>query len=76
MKFFGKSDKLAVDIAVGNAADFVEPSHHAGEKQIPLVGKDNSIERMPSKDAQAGVQKVEAVTLVWTKNELMWAYAW
>lgn len=30
----------------------------------------------PSKDAQQGVQNVEAVTLTWTKTSLALAFAW
>ncbi|KAF2101793.1 MFS general substrate transporter [Rhizodiscina lignyota] len=33
-----------------------------------------SVEETPSEDAQEGVQQVEAVTLVWTKQALIFAY--
>lgn len=31
-------------------------------------------EDLPDKDAQAGLQKVEAITSVWSKNSLILAY--
>jgi hypothetical protein len=80
MKFFGirSSNTLATEVAVGSAPDATD-SDHAGEKQITSTegtnDYDQSIEK-PSEDVQAGVKKVEAVTLTWTKNELIFAYAW
>jgi hypothetical protein len=71
--FFGNRDKLAQDVAIGT----VNPSEsgHADEKQATTFD-DNSLERVPSPTVQAGVKKVEAVTLTWTKNQLIFAYGW
>ena len=63
-------DKVAQDLAVGPDA--------VGEMQADTevaMGSDTASKR-PSEDVQAGVKKVEAVTLVWTKKELIFAYAW
>ena len=86
MKFFGirSSNKLAQDVAVGPAPD-ANDSDHAGEKKITSAelstiadSKDEtqSIEAKPAEDVQEGVKKIEAVTLTWTKSELIFAYAW
>jgi hypothetical protein len=75
MKFFRSRNKLAEDIAVGPAVDSGE-DNHGTEKNVPTVEDDSSLERMPSQDVQNGVKKVEAVTLIWTRNELIFAYAW
>ena len=73
MKFFGKSNKLAQDVAIGTADP--TQSDHAAEKQTRTID-DSSLERLPSPHVQGGVKKVEAVTLTWTKNQLIFAYAW
>lgn len=86
MKYFGKNKALAEEMAVGGAPD------HTSDAEMFNVEKDdaittgphkknvpddsNSLEKVPSADAQAGVRKVEAVTLTWTKQELILAYAW
>lgn len=85
MKFFGirSSSKLAQDVAVGPAPD-TNDSDHAGEKQITSTelnstgsnDETQSIEAKPAEEIQEGVKKIEAVTLTWTKNELIFAYAW
>lgn len=84
MKFFGipSSNKLAQDVAVGDAPD-ANDSDHAGEKQVTSTEQDGfensgsiDIEDKPSQDVQAGVQKIEAITLTWTRKELIFAYAW
>jgi hypothetical protein len=86
MKFFGirSSNKLAQDVAVGPVPDATD-SDHAGEKQVnstelTSTGGSNeyaqSIEEKPAEDVQEGVKKIEAVTLTWTKNELIFAYGW
>ena len=36
---------------------------------------DDSQDKVPNEDAQDGVKQVEAITLVWTKNSLILAYA-
>lgn len=86
MKFFGfrSSNKLAQDVAVGNAPD-ANDFDHAGEKQVTSTDQDTfeqtgsidaDAEEKPNHHVQAGVLKIEAVTLTWTKNELIFAYAW
>jgi hypothetical protein len=80
MKFFGirSSNKLATDVAIGTEPhQSIEPDH-GGEKSIPTTNNDYdiSLEEKPAQDLQAGVKKVEAVTLTWTRNELVFAYGW
>jgi hypothetical protein len=85
MKFrgFGKRDALSEELAIGSA----EPQPQvelAGEKDEKNLNADigearsddeNILEKIPTPDVQIGVKKVEAVTLTWTKNELILAYA-
>lgn len=53
----------------------VEPGKEAGlDSKIVDSGSDFDAESI-SKDAQAGVQKIEATTQVWSKNMLILAYA-
>ncbi|KAE8442447.1 hypothetical protein EG329_003348 [Mollisiaceae sp. DMI_Dod_QoI] len=82
MKFrgFGKRDELAEEVAVGRAEEPSQPEH-VGEKNLrDDIGEDRSaddeniLEKIPTPDVQDGVKKVEAVTLTWTKNELILAY--
>jgi len=37
---------------------------------------DSNTDDEPSKDAPEGVQKIEAMAIVWTKKELYVAYTW
>ena len=79
MKFFGirSSNKLATDVAVGAEPHDSIETDHAGEKSIPTTNDyDQSIEEKPAPGLQEGVKKVEAVTLTWTRNELLFAYGW
>jgi hypothetical protein len=89
MKFFGKDKQLAEEIALGTPQVESGADIAVAEKQSPEVVDSspddiraantddaNSLEKIPSVDAQAGVKKVEAVTLTWTKNELYVAYGW
>lgn len=46
------------------------------EKRAESTDEINSLEKVPSADAQAGVRKVEAVTLTWSKKDLYIAYGW
>lgn len=46
------------------------------EKGAESTDDTNSLEKIPSADAQAGVRKVEAVTLTWSKKDLYIAYGW
>jgi hypothetical protein len=78
MKFFTNRNNsvLSHDIAVHQ--DAVQPddvNSPPAEKQQPNTADDDgaSIEA-PSEDVQEGIKKVEAVTLTWTKNELIIAY--
>jgi hypothetical protein len=91
MKFFGKNKELAEEIAVGapvpaSAQDgevaAVEKSattsgiNDIQEKRAESSHETNSLDQIPSVDAQAGVRKVEAVTLTWSKKDLYIAYSW
>ncbi|KAI9742681.1 MAG: hypothetical protein M1818_003822 [Claussenomyces sp. TS43310] len=68
MKFLHRSN-VTEDVAIGR------PEEHAVE---PELGEKPALEpelaEKPKEDAQAGVQKVEAVTLLWTKKQLIVAY--
>jgi len=90
MKFFGHrpSNKLATETAIGPAPNAMD-SDHAAEKQVnstelhstELSANDytqsiDTIPERPAPDAQVGVQKIEAVTLTWTRGELVFAYFW
>ena len=79
MKFFGNPSRNAQHAVVGGAIGNGEPVGDA-EKQLktPLDRNDSpsSLQEKPSEDVQAGVRKVEAVTLTWTKKELYFAYFW
>ncbi|CZR57894.1 related to major facilitator MirA [Phialocephala subalpina] len=82
---FGKRNELAGELAIGTGTEdvsSVEPQveKHAGEKNGDEIGEskstddDNILEKIPTPDVQAGVKKVEAVALTWTRNELILAY--
>lgn len=82
---FGKRNELAGELAVGAGHDEVSPAEpqvekNPGEKNHDDIGEarstddDNILEKIPTPDVQAGVKKVEAVTLTWTRNELILAY--
>jgi len=79
MRFFGNPDKSAQQAVVGGAIGTAEPVAD-GEKQgiTPSQRNDSSefSDERPSEDVQAGVKKVEAVTLTWTRKELYFAYFW
>lgn len=70
MKFFGRGKALATEVAVGGLSD----SDNTTEKHnTPGVDAD-ALERIPSQNVQDGVKKAEAVTLTWTRNQLIIAY--
>ena len=82
---FGKRNELAGELAIGTGTEDVSPvepqvEKRAGEKNGDEIGEskstddDNILEKIPTPDGQAGVKKVEAVTLTWTRNELILAY--
>lgn len=77
MTFFGfrNTKRLSQELAIASAPD--DSATFAAEKQVPITtDDDSSLERRPSEDVQDGVKKVEAVTLTWTRNELLVAYGW
>jgi hypothetical protein len=74
MKFFGRGKDFATEVAVG--AESSEPDNVVEKNSPPLVVDDNSLERVPSQNVQDGVKKIEAVTLTWTRNQLILAYGW
>ncbi|RDL41180.1 Siderophore iron transporter-like protein [Venustampulla echinocandica] len=79
MKFHGfRSNKVAErNIAIGdNPPATSENQNGDAEKNTgATVDEDGSLEQVPSRDVQEGVKKVEAVTLTWTRSELIMAYA-
>jgi hypothetical protein len=72
MKFFGRGKDLATAVAVGRPSG----SENSTEKNTSAVIDDAALDRVPSLNVQDGVKKVEAVTLTWTRNQLIIAYAW
>lgn len=52
----------------------VETVPPVDEKSLRNAAEKSSEEDLVSKDVQAGVAKVEAVTAVWTKRDLIIAY--
>lgn len=78
MKFFTKRNNsvLAHDLAVHQEdAQPDDANSPPAEKQQPnAVDDDGASIEAPSEDVQEGVKKAEAVTLTWTKNELIIAY--
>jgi hypothetical protein len=78
MKFFGirSSNKLAQDVAIGPTPDANDSDHAAEKGTTSTTDYDQSLDELPTPEVQEGVKKVEAVTLTWTKNELVFAYGW
>lgn len=78
MRFFNsrKNNALAHDIAVPPAAESDDLGIPPTEKQPPqnLTDDDGASLEAPSENAQQGVKKAEAITLTWTRNELIVAY--
>ncbi len=74
--FFGKrnADQVAARIAAGEIASPDLAEKQDAEKGATKVDEEPTLSRVPSPDVQAGVQKIEAVTLTWTRNELIVAY--
>ncbi|KAF7888403.1 uncharacterized protein EAF02_002944 [Botrytis sinoallii] len=72
-----KTDGLASEVAVGpEMTAYPDGLDHKNDGLNTAV-KDpaSSLDDRPVEDAQHGVQAVEAVTLIWTKNQLYLAYA-
>lgn len=78
MKFFTQRNNsvLSNDIAVQHGAAKADDLNiPPSEKQQPNpADNDGASIDAPSEDAQDGVKKAEAITLTWTKNELIVAY--
>lgn len=79
MKFFNRPNVVAPEIAIGSADNVDDAEKNLDQKVEPSRSRPNdseqdSLERVPSRDVQAGVQAVEAVTLTWTRNQLILAY--
>lgn len=72
-----KTEGLASEIAIGpESSQYPDGLDHKNDGLTPTVdGPENPVHDRPVEDAQHGVQAVEAVTLVWTKNQLYLAYA-
>ena len=69
-----QSNKIAQDIAIG--APSIEDSDRVESGGKHVTTDFDQVSEKLSEDVQFGVKKVEAVTLTWTKNELIFAYAW
>jgi hypothetical protein len=78
MKFFNnrKTNALAQDIAVPPTTESNDPSIPPAEKLPPqnLTDDDGISIEAPSENVQQGVKTAEAITLTWTRNELIVAY--
>jgi hypothetical protein len=78
MKFFGNRGRngLPHDSDVTPTAESNDLGIPPAEKQPPtnLTDDDGVSIEAPSEDIQQGVKKAEAVTLTWTRNELIVAY--
>lgn len=79
MKFFGdnKNAEEASDIAVPpTAVESKDLTSPPAEKQAPhLTDDDGASIEAPSENVQMGVKKAQAITLTWTRSELIVAYA-
>jgi hypothetical protein len=78
MKFFRNqearaSQDVVIDTAIGDRDDIQDAEKSAA---ADISDFNHASAEKPNEDIQAGVKKVEAVTLIWTKNELIFAYAW
>jgi hypothetical protein len=75
MCFFGRQAASAEVTASGRVGtNDLEKSSHADAAATTPLSKDQHGEAVDS-DLQDGVAKVEAATLVWTKRDLILAYA-
>ncbi|KAF7960957.1 hypothetical protein EAE96_000628 [Botrytis aclada] len=72
-----KTDGLASEIAVGpEMTAYPDGLDHKNDGLNTAVNDPaSSVDDRPVEDAQHGVQAVEAVTLIWTRNQLYLAYA-
>lgn len=75
-----RTESAATEFAVGGPEITSTKAHPDNKNDVfnPTVHDgiaSGSDEDKPSEDAQHGVQAVEAVTLVWSKNQLILAYA-
>lgn len=75
-----RTDGAATRLAVGGPEVTSSEAHADNKNNAFNPTMDNGIasssdEDIPSEDVQHGVQAVEAVTLVWTKTQLILAYA-
>ena len=65
----------SIDSPVQDRQSNSDKDPEAAVKVVPDVSAaENSDDNIVSQDAQDGVKKVEAATIVWTKKELIWAY--
>jgi len=79
MKFFRNQDaRTAQNVIVATAiGDGYDGDKVDAERIQPTATDiDQSSQEKSTEDVQAGVKKVEAVTLIWTKKELIFAYFW
>ncbi|TGO53964.1 hypothetical protein BOTNAR_0281g00080 [Botryotinia narcissicola] len=72
-----KTDGLVSEVAVGpEMTAYPDGLDHKNDGLNTAVNDPaSSVDDRPVEDAQHGVQAVEAVTLIWTKNQLYLAYA-
>jgi uncharacterized protein YabE (DUF348 family) len=59
----------------GTTANNAQANLSPGTTETEVNDAENpALDEKPRQDAQVGVQKAEAVTLLWTKNQLIVAY--
>jgi hypothetical protein len=76
MKRFGNRNKLPErSIAVGDEIDAYDTKENPPEMHNTGVADDMYSDQQSRNEVQAGVKKVEAVALIWSKTELYMAYA-
>ncbi|KAK5693150.1 MFS siderochrome iron transporter 1 [Elasticomyces elasticus] len=73
MSFF---DRLKGSHSVTAADEDQGPRDHKDEPYETTASAHDSDSEIISHDAQTGVQKMEATTQLWTRNDLIFAYVW
>lgn len=76
MKFFDRHSKTpGTEVATSSPG---APGSDLEDKHVSTTDgpEDPPFEVLPDQDVQDGVKKAQAITLSWTKKELIIAYAW
>jgi len=79
MRSFSNPNRSAQQVVLSGGigdAELVTDGEKQGNPSGEHGNSSNPLGEKPSDDVQAGVKKVEAITLTWTKRELYCAYFW